>query len=100
MSARGWDNDAYLLEQLSEEDRAAYEAEYEPLLEAKKVECAEEHERVIDAGGLYILGTERHESRRIGTTSSVAVRAARATPAPPASTSRSTTTSCASSPPG
>src|SRR5438034_1553720 len=31
MSARGWDNDAYLLEQLSEEDRAAYEAEYEPL---------------------------------------------------------------------
>ena len=25
----------------------------------------EEHEQVIDAGGLYILGTERHESRRI-----------------------------------
>jgi preprotein translocase subunit SecA len=24
-----------------------------------------EHERVIDAGGLFILGTERHESRRI-----------------------------------
>jgi preprotein translocase subunit SecA len=65
MSARGWDNDAYLLEQLSEEDRAGYEAEYEPLLEAKKAECAEEHERVIGAGGLYILGTERHESRRI-----------------------------------
>src|SRR5437667_4897383 len=65
MSARGWDNDAYLLEQLSEEDHAAYEAEYEPLFEAKKSGCAEEHERVIDAGGLYILGTERHESRRI-----------------------------------
>jgi preprotein translocase subunit SecA len=65
MSARGWDNDAYLLEQLSEEDRAGYEAEYEPILEAKKAECAEEHERVVDAGGLYILGTERHESRRI-----------------------------------
>ncbi len=65
MSARGWDNDAYLLEQLSEEDRAAYESEYEPLLEAKKAECAEEHERVVAAGGLYILGTERHESRRI-----------------------------------
>src|SRR5207302_3944985 len=65
MSARGWDNDAYLLEQLSEEDRAAYEAEYEPILEAKKAECADEHERVVAAGGLYILGTERHESRRI-----------------------------------
>ena len=65
MSARGWDNDAYLLEQLSDGDRAAYEAEYEPILEAKKLECAEEHERVIEAGGLYILGTERHESRRI-----------------------------------
>ena len=25
----------------------------------------EEHEQVIDAGGLFILGTERHESRRI-----------------------------------
>ena len=25
----------------------------------------EEHDRVVDAGGLYILGTERHESRRI-----------------------------------
>src|SRR5437879_2992837 len=65
MLARGWDNDAYLLEQLSEEDRAADEAEYDPILEAKKAECAEEHERVVDAGGLYMLGTERHESRRI-----------------------------------
>ena len=25
----------------------------------------EEHQRVLDAGGLYVLGTERHESRRI-----------------------------------
>ncbi len=28
-------------------------------------ETAEERSRVIEAGGLYILGTERHESRRI-----------------------------------
>jgi len=27
--------------------------------------CAAEHDRVIGAGGLHILGTERHESRRI-----------------------------------
>ena len=26
---------------------------------------AEEHEQVVEAGGLYVLGTERHESRRI-----------------------------------
>jgi preprotein translocase subunit SecA len=26
---------------------------------------AEEHEAVVEAGGLYVLGTERHESRRI-----------------------------------
>ena len=65
MSARGWDNDAYLLERMTPEERQAYEAEYEPLLEQKKSECAEEHTKVVDLGGLYILGTERHESRRI-----------------------------------
>ncbi|WP_420264020.1 preprotein translocase subunit SecA [Candidatus Magnetominusculus dajiuhuensis] len=27
--------------------------------------CAEEKDKVIEAGGLYILGTERHEARRI-----------------------------------
>ena len=30
-----------------------------------KVETDKEHDRVIEAGGLYIIGTERHESRRI-----------------------------------
>jgi len=30
-----------------------------------KAEVAEEKERVIAAGGLFVLGTERHESRRI-----------------------------------
>ncbi|HEX9878764.1 MAG TPA: preprotein translocase subunit SecA, partial [Candidatus Binatia bacterium] len=27
--------------------------------------CADEHARVIEAGGVHIIGTERHESRRI-----------------------------------
>ncbi len=27
--------------------------------------CADEHDRVIESGGLHIVGTERHESRRI-----------------------------------
>jgi preprotein translocase subunit SecA len=39
-------------------DYARLEAEFE-------AQCAEERERVIAAGGLHILGTERHESRRI-----------------------------------
>ncbi|MGB4592751.1 MAG: preprotein translocase subunit SecA [Coriobacteriia bacterium] len=34
------------------------------LAEAKRV-TAEEHEKVVAAGGLAVLGTERHESRRI-----------------------------------
>jgi preprotein translocase subunit SecA len=65
MAARGWDNDAYLLERMTPEDREAYEVEYAPILAAKKAECGEEHEKVVGLGGLYILGTERHESRRI-----------------------------------
>ena len=30
-----------------------------------KAACDEEHQKVADAGGLYVIGTERHESRRI-----------------------------------
>ncbi|MFI5045432.1 MAG: preprotein translocase subunit SecA [Acidimicrobiia bacterium] len=38
---------------------------YQELLVRFKEECAAEGERVIALGGLYVLGTERHESRRI-----------------------------------
>ena len=34
-------------------------------LERAKAQCAAERERVIEAGGLCVIGTERHESRRI-----------------------------------
>jgi len=34
-------------------------------LERYKVKCAEEREKVLSAGGVHILGTERHEARRI-----------------------------------
>jgi preprotein translocase subunit SecA len=34
-------------------------------LERCRVACSEEHARVVGAGGLYVIGTERHESRRI-----------------------------------
>jgi len=39
--------------------------EWDKTLEKFKTICAEEKEKVIAAGGLHILGTERHESRRI-----------------------------------
>jgi preprotein translocase subunit SecA len=34
-------------------------------IESIRAEVAEEKQRVLAAGGLYVLGTERHESRRI-----------------------------------
>jgi preprotein translocase subunit SecA len=39
--------------------------QYEEQLEKAKRVVAEEHKEVVAAGGLHILGTERHESRRI-----------------------------------
>lgn len=39
--------------------------EISKLKEEIKAEIAEQKEKVLKAGGLYILGTERHESRRI-----------------------------------
>ncbi|MBO4562263.1 MAG: preprotein translocase subunit SecA [Clostridia bacterium] len=48
-------------------DEAILEArkKYRELYEKYKVGTDEEHEKVVAAGGLYIIGTERHESRRI-----------------------------------
>ncbi len=39
--------------------------EWEKTLIESKAQCAKEKEQVIEAGGLHILGTERHEARRI-----------------------------------
>lgn len=38
---------------------------YNELYNKYKVVCDAEHEKVVEAGGLYIIGTQRHESRRI-----------------------------------
>ncbi|MGZ5351218.1 MAG: preprotein translocase subunit SecA, partial [Actinomycetota bacterium] len=65
MAARDWDNDAYLLFELDDDQRAAYEADYEPIFAKFKAQTDAEHEEVVGLGGLYVLGTERHESRRI-----------------------------------
>lgn len=42
-----------------------YEAAWDAVFEATKAEVDKEAEKVLEAGGLYVLGTERHESRRI-----------------------------------
>ncbi len=41
------------------------EAVYARALAKYREQCAKEKQEVLDRGGLYILGTERHESRRI-----------------------------------
>jgi preprotein translocase subunit SecA len=45
----------------AEVDKATYDAAF---AEAKQI-TDEDHERVVEAGGLHIIGTERHDSRRI-----------------------------------
>ncbi|TFV66321.1 UNVERIFIED_ORG: preprotein translocase subunit SecA [Bacillus sp. AZ43] len=42
-----------------------YEAAWDDALAEAKAQVKAEHEQVVEAGGLYVLGTERHESRRI-----------------------------------
>lgn len=56
------------LSQMSDEYRAsrlAAQARYNELVKSYKVSCQEEGDKVRLLGGLYVLGTERHESRRI-----------------------------------
>ena len=43
----------------------AYEARWPEVLKACEDAAKEEHDEVTKLGGLYVLGTERHESRRI-----------------------------------
>jgi preprotein translocase subunit SecA len=51
---------------LSEEEQPEeYTSAWEDAVARWQKLCEEEAEEVIDAGGLYVLGTERHESRRI-----------------------------------
>ena len=42
-----------------------YESAWSDALEKAKSEVALEHDEVTELGGLYVLGTERHDSRRI-----------------------------------
>ncbi len=46
------------IENMTEEER-------DELLREQIRRCEEDHDRVVELGGLHIIGTERHESRRI-----------------------------------
>jgi preprotein translocase subunit SecA len=69
MAKMGFD-DAMLSEATSfadtdDEEKLNARATYRTLYEKHKPAADAEHEEVIKAGGLFIIGTERHESRRI-----------------------------------
>jgi preprotein translocase subunit SecA len=70
MAGRGTDivlggNPDALAKQWRRANPEATDEEYEAVVARYKAECLAEHEEVIKLGGLHILGTERHESRRI-----------------------------------
>jgi len=74
MAGRGTDiilggNPDFLVEDLLRErgidpEQATDEQKAEALEKAKSI-CAIEHRQVVEAGGLAVIGTERHDSRRI-----------------------------------
>ncbi|WP_234986609.1 preprotein translocase subunit SecA [Demequina sp. NBRC 110055] len=47
------------------ENPEEYERVWDDVLAQAQADVASEHDEVLAAGGLYVLGTERHESRRI-----------------------------------
>ena len=69
MAGRGTDivlgGNAEMLAKKVAESADDPETAYNEALIKYKAECLAEREEVLAAGGLYILGTERHESRRI-----------------------------------
>lgn len=49
----------------SDDTPEEYEKRWPKTLDSVKEQVKDEHEEVVKLGGLYVLGTERHESRRI-----------------------------------
>ncbi len=54
-----------IIRQMEEGGKAVGDEERTAILEQKRGEVAREHDQVVAVGGLHVLGTERHESRRI-----------------------------------
>jgi len=46
-------------------DDPNFQEEYKKLIEKFKDDARQEHDKVVSVGGLHVLGTERHEARRI-----------------------------------
>jgi preprotein translocase subunit SecA len=46
-------------------DRPEFKVDWDRTLAEYRAECAREHDDVVSLGGLHIVGTERHDSRRI-----------------------------------
>jgi len=70
MAGRGTDivlggNPDGLLKQWRNANPDASEEQIASMLEQFRQQCATEHDEVVALGGLHIIGTERHESRRI-----------------------------------
>ena len=70
MAGRGTDillggNPDALAKQWLRANPESTDEEYQAILDKYKAECAAEHDEVVKLGGLHIIGTERHESRRI-----------------------------------
>lgn len=70
MAGRGTDivlggNPAGLARELLHDPNAYTSDEYAAAFDKAKAICLLEREKVLQAGGLHILGTERHEARRI-----------------------------------
>lgn len=69
MAGRGTDivlgGNPEMMAKVESEHAEDYEVAYQQALEKNLPMCLAEKQEVLDAGGLYILGTERHESRRI-----------------------------------
>ena len=69
MRRKGYDEDMIYTASMhldtQDEEVLKARALYNELYEGFKKQTDAEHEKVVAAGGLYIIGTERHESRRI-----------------------------------
>lgn len=69
MRKKGYDEDAISFASsfipLEDEDLISAREAYNELLNKYTDERTEEHKKVVELGGLHIIGTERHESRRI-----------------------------------
>jgi preprotein translocase subunit SecA len=69
MKKKGYDDEvlAYVDGFFDTDDQEVVEARkvYQDLVKKHEDETRSEHQKVVQAGGLHIIGTERHESRRI-----------------------------------